>query len=317
MKKLKYTLDIQKFATFTPKNVLLSDAMTGTIPAEQGTLIIKDFMEGSTVMQLAKQENMTKLEKDFTYLANGIGAYWVGEGEKIQTSKPTWLNAKLVAKKIAVIIPVSKEFLNYTAPQAFEELRPEIAKAFYAKFDSAALFGTDTPYAVGQSVWERVTDSGNTIEAGTTANLYTDLNAVLATVEDGDNDANGFVTTRGLKKDLRGAVDNNNTPIFNEPNQAVANEVLGLPIAYANKTVWDKKKATALTGDWDYARYGILEDIEYSISEDATLSTVLGADDQPINLFERDLVALKATMHIAFMTLKDDAFGALTPKVTP
>ena len=36
---------------------------------------------------------------------------------------------------------------------------------------------------------------------------------------------------------------------------------------------------------------------------------------ESINLFERDMFALRATMHVAFMTLKEDAFAALTPKV--
>lgn len=317
MEKIKYKLNIQHFAaaTFTPANVLLQDAKTGKIPEEQGELVLKEFMANSVIMQLAKQETMTKPVKNFTYLAEGPGAYWVDEANRIQTSKATWLDAKMEAKKLGVIIPVSKEFLKYTVPQFFEEVRPAIAEAFYKKFDQAALFGNGTPYAVGTSVWEKITAAGNTIEQGTTDNLYTDINAVLATIEDGDNDPNGFTTTRKMRKDLRGALDTNKKPIFNEVGQGVANQVLGLPIGYATGASWDYDKAVAVAGDWDYARYGILQGIEYTISEDATLSTVVDENGDTINLFERDMFALRATMHIAFMTLKDDAFGALTPTV--
>ena len=42
-------------------------------------------------MQLAKYEEMNGKEKEFEYFAKGPGAYWVGEGEKIQTSKPCLL----------------------------------------------------------------------------------------------------------------------------------------------------------------------------------------------------------------------------------
>lgn len=317
MKNLKYTLEIQKFAkpTFTPDNVLMSDAPTGTVPVEQGMAIIEEVMNGSAVMALAKQEPMTALKKQFTYLTGAGGAYWVDEGERIQTSKPTWLTATMEAKKLGVIIPVTKEFLNYTAPQFFEEIKPLIAEAFYKKFDQAVLFGNETPYVANTSIWENITNAGNTIVLGSTGTVYEDLNALIATIEDADVDPNGIATTRRFNKDLRGAVDGNGIPIFNTATERLSNEVLGLPIAYADGASWDGTKAVAITGDWDYARYGILQDIEYSISQDATLTTIVDEAGDPVNLFERDMFALRATMHIAFMTLKEDAFGAITPTV--
>src|SRR5690606_27893724 len=99
---------------FNPDNVLLSDAKTGEIPAEEGTLILKEFMTNSAVAQLAQYEEMTKPKKEFTYLAEGPGAYWVAEGDRIQTSKATWLSATFEAKKLGLILPVSKEFFKYT-----------------------------------------------------------------------------------------------------------------------------------------------------------------------------------------------------------
>ena len=299
---------------FTPANVTLSDAKTGSIPAEQGTLILKDFMQNSVVAQLATYENMTKPKKEFTYLADGPGAYWVGEGERIETSKATWLTATMEAKKLGVIIPVSKEFLNYSVEDFFNEVRPAIAEAFYAKFDQAALFGNSSPYAVGTSIFERITTSGNKVAKGSTESLYTDLNAVMALVEDGDNDVNAFATTRKFRQHLRGAVDGSKQPIFNEATAGAPGQVLGLPVGYVSAKSFDTTKAELLAGDFSMARYGILQGIEYSISEDATLTTIKDGDGNPINLFERDMFALRATMHIGFMTLKEDAFAALTPQ---
>lgn len=307
-------LNIQHFAaSFDPDNVLLMDAVNGNIPSEQGTLIMRDFTTNSAVVQLAQYEPMTKPVKEFTYLADGPGAYWVGEAEKIQTGKAQWLTARMEAKKLGVIIPASKEFLRYSVSDFFNAMRPAIAEAFYTKFDQAALFGNDSPYASGTSVFESITAAGNTIEQGSTANLYSDLNGLLALVEDGDNDPNGFTTTRRFRSQLRGAVDGNNQPIFNATTQGAANQLLGLPVGYVDGKSWDYDKAALITGDWSYARYGILQNIEYAISEDATLSTIVGEDGNPVNLFERDMFALRATMHIGFMTLKDDAFAALTP----
>ena len=103
-------------------------------------------------------------------------------------------------QELGVIIPVSKEFLRFTVTDFFNQMRPAIAEAFYVKFDQAALFGNETPYAAGVSIWENIDASGNKIEQGSTGNLYTDLNALLALVEDGDNDPNGFTTTRRFRK---------------------------------------------------------------------------------------------------------------------
>ncbi|BBP87471.1 hypothetical protein BsIDN1_10890 [Bacillus safensis] len=60
------------------------------------------------------------------------------------------------------------------------------------------------------------------------------------------------------------------------------------------------------------ARYGIPQGMEYKISEDATLEGTLDKDGKPISLFEQDLVALRVTQQVGFMTLNDDAFAAIT-----
>ncbi|MBW3114193.1 phage major capsid protein [Bacillus sp. MCCB 382] len=303
--------------TFNPDNVLLQDAVTGEVPSEQGSLMLKDFMTQAAITQLAKYEPMSKPVKKFTYLADGPGAYWVGEGERIQTSKATWLEAEMKTKKLGVIIPVSKEFLRYTVSDFFAQMRPAIAEAFAIKFDQAALYGTGSPFGSGVSVFEKIQASGNTVELNSLGNLYDELNSVMALVEDGDKDVDGFTTVRKFRKNLRGAKDVNGNLLFNDANGGAASQLLGLPVGYVNSKSFDSSKAELLAGDWDYARYGILQNIEYKISEDATISTIQDELGNDINLFERDMFALRATMHVGFMTLADDAFAALTPDVTP
>lgn len=304
---------LQTKATFNPDNALLSDAKTGNVPEEQGELVIKQVVDGSLVTKLAKYEPMTKLRKKFTYLAEGPGAYWVSEGEKIQTSKAKWLQVEMEAHKLAVILPVSNEFLSYTVSDFFSIMKPKIAEAFQAKFDKSVLFGgDDSPFPKGTSVFERATTEGNIITQ--TDSPYKDINDLMALIEDADLEPQAIATTRSYNKDLRGAVDTRNLPIFNGPREGVTGEVLGLPVAYGNRKAWDKKKAVALTGDFDNLFYGIPQGIEYKILEEATLTTVVGEDGKPINLAERDMVGLRATMYVAFLTVKADAFAALKPK---
>lgn len=309
-------LNIQYFAkqTYTPDHVLMSDAKTGTIPAEQGGLIIEDVIQGSTVMKLAKNEPMTAPEKKFSFKAKGAGAYWVSETEVIKTSAVQWLQASMKAEKLGVIIPFSKEFLRYTAKDFFNEVKPLIAEAFYQTFDLAALFGTNSPFAThtsGKSIFTGATEEGNSVAVGTGTNLQDDVFALMALIESGGFNPDGIASINAFKQNLRTAKDNNGRLYTDLSN------VEGMPVVYANNDAWDATKAVALMGDWDYARYGILQGIEYAVSEDAQLSSVVGADNKPINLFERDMFALRATMHIGYMNVKPDAFGALTPDVTP
>ncbi|MEG7335666.1 phage major capsid protein [Bacillus sp. 0102A] len=299
--------------TFNPDNALMQDAVNGKVPSEQGTLVLKEFMTQSAVTKLAKYEEMTKPEKEFTYLASGPGAYWVGEGERIQTSKAQWLTAKMISKKLGVIIPVSKEFLRYTIADFFTQMRPAIAEAFAIKFDQAALFGVDSPFGQGVSVFEKIKESGNTIALNSLGNLYDELNGVMALVEDADKDVNGFTTTRRFRQKLRGTKDGNGLPIFNDATGGATQQALGLPIGYVDSKSWDYEKAALLAADWNYTRYGIPQGMEYKISEDATLTTIVDADGNPINLYERDMVALRVTQQVGFMTLTDDAFAAITP----
>ncbi|WP_259425322.1 phage major capsid protein [Bacillus velezensis] len=299
--------------TFNPNNALMQDSVNGKVPTEQGTLVLKEFMTQSAVTKLAKYEEMSKPEKEFTYLASGPGAYWVGEGERIQTSKAQWLTAKMISKKLGVIIPVSKEFLRYSVTDFFTQMRPAIAEAFAIKFDQAALFGVDSPFGKGVSVFEKIKESGNAIALNSLGNLYDELSGVMALVEDADKDVNGFTTTRRFRQKLRGTKDGNGLPIFNDATGGATQQALGLPIGYVDSKSWDYEKAALLAADWNYTRYGIPQGMEYKISEDATLTTIVDADGNPINLYERDMVALRVTQQVGFMTLTDDAFAAITP----
>lgn len=321
MEKSNYSLKlpIQFFAkqTFDPANVLMSDAMTGNVPVEYSTEVIGEVVSNSAVMSVAKYEEMTALEKEITYHAAGPGAYWVDEGERIQTSKPTWVKAKITAKKIAVIVPVSREFLSFNMPRFFDEVKPLIAEAFYTKFDQAALFGTNSPFGTGNNILAAATDAGNTVALDDSAPLYQQLNGALALIEDNEIDPDAIVTVRSLKSKLRGVVDTTGRPMFVKGDGTASDDILGLPIAYVNGKSFDKTKASLMVGDWDMARFGIPKDMEYKISEDATLSTIVDQDGEVINLFERDMVAMRVTMHVAFAVMNKEAFSVLTPDVTP
>lgn len=296
-------MKLQLFAqTWNPDNVTVFEHKEGTIPDKYNELILKDVMEGSKVMQLAKYEEMDSKEKKFEYFAKGPGAYWVGEGEKIKTSKPQWLTAKMVAKKLGVIVPCSRELLSYKVSDFFEKMKPKIAEAFYKKFDDAVILNADNPFP--QSLEESVMESGNSISTGLT---YDNILALEDILSDGDFDVNAFIFTKKNRSTLRNVQKIENGVVVETLYDRANNTLDGYPVVDLKSL----EKGTLYAGDFDYMYYGIPYGMSYKISEEAQLSTLTNEDGTPVNLFEQELVALRVTMDVAFMIVKDTAFAKL------
>lgn len=307
-------LDIQFFAkptqeTFTPDNVMMQDARTGQIPVQFGNEIIQDVIQNSKIMQLGVYEEMDKQKKKFDYLAKGPGAYWVGEGQRIQTSKAEWLQIEMEAKKVAVILVASREMLQYSMTRFFEDMKPKIAEAFYTKFDEAGILNVDNPFA--QSIEQSVVTAGNVVEGEITGDAVI---AIEGLVEDNDFEPNAFISKRQNRSALRNATDGtgiNETKLYDRAN----NTLDGLPVVDLKSANFNK--GSIYTGDFDQIRYGIPFNIDYEISTDAQLSTVVASDGKPVNLYEQELIALRATMDVAFMVIKDEAFAKVQPVTVP
>lgn len=305
LKNFKFNL--QFHATDT---AYLKDNLTGFVPVEQATEIMKDVARGSSILRLSKVESMESDTKKIPVMTDGPGAYWVGESERIQTSVATWIFPEMNAKKLAVIIPVTKEKLNDTTINVFAELRPAIAEAFYTAIDAACLFGTNSPFA--KSIFGVIDDIGNTIEVGTNAKLDLDISDVMALVEDAGFDVNGFAAHYGIKNSLRKLRDENGAPLFAAGTNQT--ELYNNPIEFVRNGAWDKAKAELIAANWNYSLVGIRQGIEYEILREATLQSVTMGDGKPLSLSENDMIAIKATMRIGFLPIKDEAFAALIPE---
>lgn len=300
---MKLKMYLQLFAqTFDPDNVTVFEKKDGTIPAKQNELILKEIMENSKVMQLGKYEEMDSKEKNFEYFAKGPGAYWVGETEKIQTSKPEWLQVKMEAKKLGVIIPCSREYLHYKMPKFFEVMKPKIAEAFYKKFDAAAILNVDNPFA--QSIEESVVAASSVV---TGAINYDSILAIEDKITDADHDVNAFISTKKNRSTLRNVNKIESGVIVESLYDRKSNTIDGLPVADLSSL----DKGNLYAGDFDHLYYGIPFGMSYKISEEAQLSTLTNEDGTAVNLFEQELVALRVTMDVAVMIVKDDAFAKI------
>lgn len=284
---------------------ILSANLSGFIPTNVAAGIVADITRGSAVMGLANVVPMTTPEKKINILTKGAGAYWVGEAQQIQTSANEYVQATLVAKKLGVIIPVSNEALNDTTMNVFAEHQRQIAEAFAIKFDQAALFGTDSPYGAGKSLYEKIAAAGNEFTLGSVAGQQFggDLSDLMALVEADGYDINGFAGPVAMKNRLRKAKDDNGNAVFRDITMDAPAEIYGQPLAYVRNGAWDATKSHLIAGNFDNVWVGVLQGIEYKVATEGAVGS--------INLFETDQVALRATMRVAFLVVRDNAFASL------
>lgn len=303
-------MNLQLFASDTN---YLKDNLTGFVPVELAQGIMKDVARGSSILRLSKVEPMKSDTKKFPIMTDGPGAYWVGETERIKTSVATWIFPEMHAKKLAVIIPTTREKLNDTTINVFGEMKPAIAEAFYKAIDAAALFGTNSPFT--KNILGVATTAGNLIalETNGAGKLDLDVSDTMALIEDAGQDVNGFAAHYGMKNSLRKLRDGNGNQLF-VPG-VDQEELYNNPIEFVRNGAFDKEQAEVIAGNWNYSLVGIREGIQYEILTEATLQSITMSDGKPLSLAENDMIAVKATMRIGFLPIKDEAFAALTPKV--
>lgn len=289
---------------------VLKDELKGFVPTEQEQEIIKLAVRGSSVLRLAKVEPMQTETKKVPVMTDGAGAYWVGEGRRIKTSKPTWIFPELKAKKLAVIIPMAKEKLEDATVDVFAELKETIAEAFHAAIDAAALFGINSPFE--KNVFDVASDKGYLIVHGTNETFDRDVSDAMGMVENAGMDVNGNAGHYGIKNTLRQLRDKNGNMLYAAGTDT--QHLFDNPIEFCRNSAWDKNKAELIVGDWRKLLVGIRKDIEYEILREATLQDTLDEDGKPLSLAEQDLVAIKAVMRVGILQVMDDAFAVVVPE---
>lgn len=290
-------------------NNYLKDNLKGFVPTEVAAGIMDEIAKGSSILKLSDVKPMKSDTMKFQVWADKPGAYWVGESERINTSKASWIFPEMQAKKIAVIIPVTREKLDDTTIDVFEELKPQMAEAFYTTFDKACLFGTDSPFE--KNIFKSATDAKNIVTRNTQS-LDLDISDLMGEIESNNLDVNGFAGHYGLKKELRSLRDANGNQLAVMGMKE--NSLYENPLTFVRNGAFDNTKAELIAADWSKSIVGIRQGIEFEVLKEATLQSVTMGDGKPLSLAENDMIAIKATMRLAYLPIKDEAFAVLKPK---
>ena len=276
----------------------LKDNLKGFVPTEVAPGIMDEIARGSSILQLSDVKQMKSDTMKFQVWADKPGAYWVGESERINTSKASWIFPEMVAKKIAVIIPVTREKLNDTTIDVFNELKPQIAEAFYTTIDKACLFGTNSPF--DKNVYKSATDAENTVTIDQSLDL--DISDLMGAIEDKKLDPNGFAGHYGLKRKLRNLRDANGNQLAVLGMKE--NSLYDLPLSFVRNGSFDTTKAELIAADWSKSIVGIRQGIEFEILKEATLQSVTMGDGKPLSLAENDIDSDKSYNENSLLTYK-------------
>lgn len=270
----------------------LKDNLNGIVPTEISQEIIKNVIDKASILKVAKIEPMTSDVKTLPKLSDSGSASWVGEGEAINTTVPKFEYPQLKAKKLAVIVPVTREKINDSIVDVMGEVQQAISDAFAAAIDDACIFGTNSPFETN------LVTAINTQKVVATDNLGSDLSNAMGLVEDNKYNCSNLLMGTTQKKVIRAlANDSSNKGAITLTN------VYETPVEYVRN--WDNLRALAITGDFSKAIIGTREDMEYEILKEAT---IVSAGEQ-INLAQRDMIAIKATIRLGFLVADSKAFS--------
>jgi HK97 family phage major capsid protein len=232
-------------------------------------------------------------------------------------SATAWKNVMLQAEEIAVIVPISENVIADSSIDVVSRTTQLIVQEFGRVLDAAVFFGEGAPASYPAGGIFGAAQAQGTVVAGSGA-IADDLNDMFGQVEELGHDVTDVFADRALRTALRGQKDGNGAPIYvpteGDPNVGY---IYGVPTAYP--LGWDKSKATAIALDDSCAILGLRSDVKTKILTEANI-TGFGS------LAERDSIAIRATMRVAFQladpvsVLNDTPLlpiSALAPVTTP
>lgn len=287
------------------------------LPSEISSEILQNVQQESAIMRLARRVSLPGSGLTIPVITADPTAEWVAETAAKPVSNGTPGTKLMQAFKIACIETFSKEFVR-DAAALYDALIARLPGALAAVFDSTIIGATPAP---SQTNFD--TFASCTAQSILNANNGTYLGLVAA---DADIAAHGGIMNglalsaqaRGL---LLSAVDTTNRPLFlASATDGVVDRVLGVP-TYFNKALYKAGAAATSTpavigiaGDWPKALFGTVAGVEIAVSDSATLTTGTGQNATTINLWQQNMVAVRAEIEVGFRAQKD-AFNLLTGAV--
>lgn len=288
-----------------------------SLPSEVSQEIMQKLQEQSAIMRLARRVNLPGRGLTIPVISGDPEAAWVAETDEKPVSNPTMSTKLMEGYMLSVIVPFSNQFRR-DARALYDALVARLPGALALKFDQTVMGAAAKPGAnfdnfAGCTVQSLIAGVGHT--------AYDALVAAFADIADAGYALSGIALSPTAQGILLGAVDSDGRPLFiNSTADGVPSRILGVP-TYSARGVYAAGQAAGgsssgtpasigVAGDWTQAMYGTVEDVQISISDQATL--VNGTTQ--INLWQRNMFAVRAEIEMGFRA-DTSAFNILSGAV--
>lgn len=275
-----------------------------TLPKQLAAEVWAKAQEESAVMRLAQRITLPGSGVAIPVITGDPAAAWTNEAAEKAVSNSTFQTKNMVPYKIAVIELFSNEFRR-DLPAVYAELVKRLPAAIGKKFDETVFLGS----APGTGF--DVLSSAPTVDLQAAGkSVYEQLVAAYSTVGANDADLNGWAISPAGEAILLGATDSVDRPLFIQTiAEGEVGTMLGAPVVKSRRVY--KQGAVndivGIAGDWTQARWGMVEDIKIDISEEATIND----GSAQINLWQRNMFAVRVEAEVGFVCTDDDNFVQL------
>lgn len=289
------------------------------LPVEVSTEIWANTVEASAAMSLARRINLPGPGVKVQTITGDATADWVDETDEKPVSRASLGNKTITPYKLAVIEPFSNEFRR-DLPALYAELVRRLPFALAKKFDATVFTGT----APGSGFDVLSGATAVAIKPGTGANTtYKGLVAADTAITAAGGLISGWALAPQARQYLLGAVDGQNRPLFlDSPAVGQVGNLLGAPTQTV-KAVYKSgtPNQIGIAGDWSEAMFGTVEGVQIAVSDtasitDGTKSYTVGSDSVDIpnvlNLWQRNMFAIRAEIEVGFVVRSTDYFVRLT-----
>ena len=272
------------------------------LPKAVSSEIIAKTQEASAVMRLARQVSLPGQGMEIPVITGDPEAEWVTETGVKPVSNPSLDKKVMQGHTLAVIVPFSKQFLR-DLPALYDEVVRRLPGVLAAKYDKTVFFGPDSGSLANFDNFSGVTAQSLQSSA------YSGILAADIDIAEQGGIMNGIALSPQGKGVFLAALDKNDRPLFID---SVADDgvpkILGAPTYLSSAAYKAGTAGTAGTpdvvgfaGDWTKAVYGIVEGVTIDISKEATLTVTNGTSVSQINLFQQNMVAVRAEIEVGFV----------------
>jgi len=255
----------------------------------------------SAVMQLATPTYLPGSGVSVPIITGEPEAEWVDETDEKPVSRPTFGDKIMTPYTAAVIVPFSNQFRRDKA-RLYQEIVRKLPQALAKRFDQT-VFGPQS--GAPGSNFDTLGDAPE-IDLG--QNIYQGLVDADISVAENDGVLNGWALSPAARGLLLGATDNNGRPLFiNSAADGAVPRLLGSSTAIT-RGIDAIEGTVGFAGDWTSAHYGIVENIDLSISDQATIND----GGTQLNLWQRNMFAVRAEFEVGFRVRDVNHFTRLS-----